>query len=800
MNDGDDDHAYDIEWGGFLSNHLVHGQWALDALGEGVAPPAATRVAASRLREAFSRLYKTRLEPLPPSASRAVDIATPEELAALRGRRHDFAPQREFFRREVSRRGIEATIAEHLPSLIRGIAGAAMHPIIHLSIGVLSKQDLVVAEGLAYLNHSYLAAAKNNPDYAESSVDPRPREEVAAEAVDAALARKAPAPLATAGRFQRAMGGLLASAHVVRVLEKEASRTLLKDDMLERNTGSIGGDDVQSFTSLEVLFFHALRTYVGTGSNDYFLLHGVHCAFALQVIFGTYPSLPSSLRKEASEALKLALIATDWIQGCQPMSVRENQCWRMQWEYLVRKEENELNDSDRSFSPERAIQYIQERIQILLRENVAVPRNEHVYKCAAVCRTALARAADSRGRDPRPLADEECRRMVDLCAAVDLCMSRDFHGRGSGEKPTTAVRLAPEHFRMSQLVVEEEKKEDECGDMPTSIVSKIGYTVPPKHTNRRACLDLDRPGACPLRPETVAAQHGSVPLAEGDKADYEECDITETRPIRVWNGRSFSGNDKPTFKTVGFQLIDICQSDILMTEEGLRSAAANHPEVAQKVYSEVSRPICEATGATAAFGYCHAVRVPDVTKSAGSSSSGYAGYAHSDMAPGSWATLLPELVASGKWSSQGPPGVPLAVAERAAAASRYAVVAAWRYLGPADKCRASHLAVLDHRSLREADLLPLSLFANGCRGENYRLSASAGDEAMARHRWYYYPDMTREEALMFAVYDSDHPAKDTTFAETPMPVCIHGAIPDPNPPKDEPPRRSMDIRFLLVWD
>ena len=211
----------------------------------------------------------------------------------------------------------------------------------------------------------------------------------------------------------------------------------------------------------------------------------------------------------------------------------------------------------------------------------------------------------------------------------------------------------------------------------------------------------------------------------------------------------------------------------------------------------MARCICKTSGATAAFGYCHAMRVPDLHKSTGRTASGYAGYAHSDQSQDSWSHRLKELVQTGKWAAQGPPGIRLEVAKRAASASRYAVLAAWRYLGPSDKCRASHLAVLDHNSVQSEDLVRLSLMANGCVGGNYRLSSNI--EAN-RHQWYYYPDMTRQEALLFTLYDSNHPSKDTTFKETPIATCIHSAFPDPNPPPNEPTRRSMDVRFLLVWD
>ena len=141
--------------------------------------------------------------------------------------------------------------------------------------------------------------------------------------------------------------------------------------------------------------------------------------------------------------------------------------------------------------------------------------------------------------------------------------------------------------------------------------------------------------------------------------------------------------------------------------------------------------------------------------------------------------------------------MPAAAAAACRDASRYAVLSAWRYLGPAPACRASHLAVLDHATVAAGDLLPFSIVADGAFGGNYRLRG--GGRGSDRHRFFYYPAMTRAEVLLFSVFDSDHPAQASRFQHTPHATVLHTAFDDPRG-ADEPRRESIDVRLLLAWD
>ena len=59
------------------------------------------------------------------------------------------------------------------------------------------------------------------------------------------------------------------------------------------------------------------------------------------------------------------------------------------------------------------------------------------------------------------------------------------------------------------------------------------------------------------------------------------------------------------------------------------------------------------------------------------------------------------------------------------------------------------------------------------------------------HRWVYFPDLHRDELLLFRGYDSD-PARSRRVP--------HTAFDDPSGGDDAPPRESIDIRCVAFFD
>jgi hypothetical protein len=94
------------------------------------------------------------------------------------------------------------------------------------------------------------------------------------------------------------------------------------------------------------------------------------------------------------------------------------------------------------------------------------------------------------------------------------------------------------------------------------------------------------------------------------------------------------------------------------------------------------------------------------------------------------------------------------------------------------------LALGDAGSLRADDVLATDLIYPDRVGEIYSI---AYDPAQ---RWFYFPEMSRDEVVLIKTYDSD-PARARFSA--------HGAFADPNFPDPEVLRESIEIRALVFW-
>jgi hypothetical protein len=95
------------------------------------------------------------------------------------------------------------------------------------------------------------------------------------------------------------------------------------------------------------------------------------------------------------------------------------------------------------------------------------------------------------------------------------------------------------------------------------------------------------------------------------------------------------------------------------------------------------------------------------------------------------------------------------------------------------------LAIADARSIPAEDLLVAERRYPHRVGQTYRLKHGPG------HRWFYFPRMRRDEALVFKVYDSE---TDGRARFTP-----HTSFDDPTTPPGAPPRQSIEARALAFF-
>jgi hypothetical protein len=124
---------------------------------------------------------------------------------------------------------------------------------------------------------------------------------------------------------------------------------------------------------------------------------------------------------------------------------------------------------------------------------------------------------------------------------------------------------------------------------------------------------------------------------------------------------------------------------------------------------------------------------------------------------------------------------------------RFAIVNVWRSMtGPIEQWP---LAVCDARSVND-DLMHKIVRSAPHRTEpsfEYSRSSETRHASYdANHRWFYFPQMTRNEALLFKNYD--------TLQDGTARYALHSAFEDPTSPPDPAPRESIESRAFLFFD
>ena len=116
--------------------------------------------------------------------------------------------------------------------------------------------------------------------------------------------------------------------------------------------------------------------------------------------------------------------------------------------------------------------------------------------------------------------------------------------------------------------------------------------------------------------------------------------------------------------------------------------------------------------------------------------------------------------------------------------NRCAVIQVWRPIGK--PIQSDPLAMCDARSLSQSEMIKAERRYPNRVGETYQISYNPG------HRWYYWPNMARNEAVIFKVYDS---SKDGRARFT-----AHTSFTDPTTHKGVAPRESIEMRTLAFFD
>jgi len=232
---------------------------------------------------------------------------------------------------------------------------------------------------------------------------------------------------------------------------------------------------------------------------------------------------------------------------------------------------------------------------------------------------------------------------------------------------------------------------------------------------------------------------------------------TEQRPMRIRNGRPLIGE------------LSLDRNGFVLVEHG--TAVTDFFDASQLqalYYLEIQRLVQAVSGASRVVVFDHTLRIGDPAEQEARKVREPVLWAHNDYT---------------EWS--GPQRVREILPQEAEQLlqHRFAIIQVWRAI---DRPIQSHpLALADARSVSSTDLLPAERRYPDRVGETYQLLYNAD------HRWIYFPQMRRDEAVVFKVYDSQ---ADGRARFTP-----HTSFIDPTTPPNAPPRQSIEVRTFAFF-
>ena len=232
----------------------------------------------------------------------------------------------------------------------------------------------------------------------------------------------------------------------------------------------------------------------------------------------------------------------------------------------------------------------------------------------------------------------------------------------------------------------------------------------------------------------------------------------EKHLTRIHNGRT--AGETFTLASHGFRLV---------THDTAMRDFYDEDEIARVYYPETEQLIKSESGAARVVVFDHTVRTADTSR-------------HAER----WIRQPVHAVHNDYTELSAPQRVrdflPADEAE-AALKRRFAIIQTWRSIAPA--IESEPLAMCDGRTIPETGFIRNQRRYRDRIGETYHITYNAA------HRWFYFPAMTREEALVFKVFDTDESAG--------VRFTAHTSFTDPTSPPDARPRESIEMRALAFY-
>ena len=273
----------------------------------------------------------------------------------------------------------------------------------------------------------------------------------------------------------------------------------------------------------------------------------------------------------------------------------------------------------------------------------------------------------------------------------------------------------------------------------------------------------------------------------------------------VHDARGMVGPQRRTLDANGFEMVE-------RPLAGLDIDFLDHEQVVRRYYPQCADIVREEAGATVVKAFDHNVRSASGKLSGRRIAGGQqvqrpAHVVHGDYTLTSGPQRLRDLAnpptGNDTYRTQLAENETLlngASVARALDSGRFALINLWRNIR--EEPVAIHpLALCDAASVHPDDLVVFEIHYADRIGENY--FAKHADA----HRWYFYPALTRDEALLIKQWDSaggfarsGGARADAMTPDAPCTFSFHSAFEDPTSPPDAPDRWSIEVRCIALYD
>lgn len=329
------------------------------------------------------------------------------------------------------------------------------------------------------------------------------------------------------------------------------------------------------------------------------------------------------------------------------------------------------------------------------------------------------------------------------------------------------------------------------------------------HTAAQVAADENTTGLFNYLDETVRPslyRNGAV-LTKRDADGYDSGTVgvsLDEKDIVVWNARSLRGDEHRTCEANGFELLEAPLED-----DGIDFF--DHDQIVRHYYGQCAELVAQNTGGRA-YAFDHNIRSASGKQSQKRIAGGQPvqepiHIVHGDYtltsAPQRLRDLTRPPTVNDTLRPILKPGESLISptdAERALNGGRFAMINVWRNIADTP-IAVKPLALCDGRSVDPQDLVVFEIHYQDRIGENYFAKHTPA------HRWYYYPKMTRAEALLIKQWDSagvlaqsDGALADGSDTSAPCTFSFHSAFEDPASPLDAPDRWSIEVRCMVIYD